>query len=153
MTKAEKLKLIKKHAPIFWLHEYEAFVPEDCKIMVEISDLYRKKRKEPNQPKNLDELGQVPDSQECYLKIIDLDMKNFSIPTAYHQKITGLGPAGVAELAREKYGFNYYRDGFPSENPDLPKYYARVSEASVNYQDGDAFSLYFQDNDPKIFGK
>ena len=152
MNQADQIKLIKKHAPIFWLHELEAFVPEDCKVMVEISDLYRKKKREDNQPSNLNDLGKITNSEECYLKVKDLDMKNFTTPTSYHQRISRLGPEGVAEMAREKYGHNFFLNGFPSDNPHLPKYYARVSDATIRAEEGDPFTKFYQSKDPQIFG-
>jgi hypothetical protein len=37
-------KLIKDHTPILWLHPHEAFLPEDCEVMVKEGDLYKKRK-------------------------------------------------------------------------------------------------------------
>ena len=154
MSPVDDMLLVKKHAPIFWLHEKEAFLPEDCKIAVEISDLYRKKKKEKdeNQPKKLGDLGRIPNSEECHLKIRDLDMRNFSIPESYNQAIPELGPGAVARLARNRYGRDYVKEGIPRDKPNMPKYYARVSEVALYYDDSDPFAQYYKNRDPKIFG-
>ncbi len=33
MTNKEKIDLIKRYAPILWMHDDDAFLPEDCGVM------------------------------------------------------------------------------------------------------------------------
>lgn len=63
-------------------------------------------------------------------------MKQFSIPETY-SSMPELGPNAVARLAREKYGYDYMTNGIPTDKPNLPKYYARVSEAKLNPEEGE----------------
>jgi len=155
VTQEEKFKLAQKHAPILWLHEKEAFLPEDCKVLVEISDLYRRGQKErtEHQPGSLEDLGRIPQSEDCYLNIRDLDMQGFLVPEAYQNRIPELGPEAVSHLAREKYGYDFASSGIPADNPSVPKYYFRVSEATIDAERDDPFTRYFRDVDPGIFGK
>ena len=155
MDQNDKLNLIKKHSPILWLHEKEAFLPTDCKVVIQISDLYRKgnKESEQNQPKELDDLGKIPKSEQCYLKVKDLDLREFTIPESYQKSIPELGPAAIAKLARLKYGYDYATYGIPADDPNLPKYYARVSEVELHQKRGEPFTEFYKNNDPGIFGK
>ena len=154
MTREEAVALARRHAPIFWLHEREAFLPRDCKIVVEISDLYRRGERvdDARQPKGLDDLGRVQNSEDCYLKIRDLDMKEFTIPVAYHKAIPESGPEAVGHLARVKYGDDFDSRGIPTDDPHLPKYYARISKASISPRPGDPFTEYYSGADPGVFG-
>lgn len=153
MSPPNDIQLAKKYAPIFWLHEKEAFLPEDCGIAVEISDLYRDNRRERDeeQPRNLTDLGDIPNSGKCYLKVRDLDLRKFVIPESYHQAIPELGPGAVAKLARHRYGTDYMKEGIPENKRNIPKYYARVSRMTL-YDDGSPFARYYE-NDPGIFGE
>lgn len=155
MAEDDKIKLIKEHEPILWLHEKEAFLPVDCKVMVEISDLYRKgkREKDENQPRELNDLGDIPKSEDCYLKIKDLDLRDFTIPESYYKSIPELGPAAIAKLARDKYGDDYGTRGIPMDDPNQPKYYARVSEVKLFEEPGEPFTVYYKQHDPGIFGK
>ncbi len=155
MTREEKLELVKKHAPIFWLHERESFLPEDCKIVVEVSDLYRKGKRvdDDKQPQNLDDLGDIRNSEECYLKFRDLDMQEFTIPVAYEQTIPEVGPDAVGHLARIKYGYDFASNGIPTDNPSLPMYYARVSNVVISDHDRrDPFTRWALNNARGVFG-
>lgn len=154
MNRADKLALVQKHAPIFWLGQEESFLPEDCKVAVETSDLYRKGKRVPDaqQPVVLDDIGGIRNSEDCYLKMRDLDMKNFEIPDVYKKSISARGPNAVGQLARIKYGRNYGKSGIPNV-PTLPKYYARVS--NVQLQPGsrrEPFTAYWLNKDSGVFG-
>ena len=151
MTEIEQRNLVAEYAPLMWLHEREAFVPEDCGIIVQISDLYRKGNREDEQPAELDDLGQIRDSKECYLKIRDLDMREFQLPDAQAKTIGEMGPDAVARLASSRYGYDLAA-GIPADNHHVPKYYARVSKASLDPRDGDPFTEYYRTHDPGVFG-
>lgn len=147
--KRENEALVKKYAPILWFHEDEAFLPEDCKVLPEVAELYRGKQRE-DFDHTLDDLVKIKESDECSLDIPDLDLEYFTIPREYHKSITELGPEAVAHLAKERYGNNPAL-GFP-EKDTIPKYYGRVGHLKLAYRKGDPFSEYFRKNDDTIFG-
>ncbi len=89
MDQEQKLQLVKRHAPILWLHRNEAFHPVDAQRMVDYCDLYRRRKKSTDvkaasQPQTLEELAQVSNSKNCYLKMPVLDAVDFRIPDGVH---------------------------------------------------------------------
>lgn len=122
-------ELIEKHAPILWLHPDEAFLPEDCKVMAESGDLYKKGEK-PRPVKKfkrtLDDLGNY--GSNYFLKLPEIDMKNFMVPARYG--IPGSGPEAVAELARKLYSNNPFSS--TTVRHTLPKFYARIGRVSIS---------------------
>ncbi len=149
MTDAEKLALTKKHTPILWLHEEEAFLPEDCKIVVKISDLCTGKRGgkiAPKQPQKIDDLGDVKNSDKTLLRFRDFHLD---------EKVKELGPRGVGNLGRSKYHYSLSSISINGSmfNRTLPKYYARVSEFTCFPGDtSQVFSRFFRQNDKDVFG-
>ena len=125
-------QLIEDHAPILWFHPEEAFLPEDCKVMVERGDLYKKgetRQKVKGFNKTLDDLANY--SSKYYLKLPEIDMRDFLVP-AEHQ-IFGIGPDAVAKLAKMLYANNpSFKIDPPFEIRDTHlKYYARVGDISI----------------------
>lgn len=127
MTEAEQLELIRRHAPLMWLHEDEAFHPVSADRMVDHSVLMRRASGRAAsvfpQPASAAELADVPDHGHCHLHMRDLNYEALSCPD-------GRGPDALARFARRTYGRDLHASGVPSSGPDSPRYYARVKEAS-----------------------
>ena len=145
MTSDEKVQLIKRYAPIFWMHEDDAFLPEDCGVMENLA-------KVGTSPKNLrsfklDDLGGLKDSDKYYMDIPEVDFGNFGINSNYAGPETG--PKGVSAHMREKFSNNTFL--YPKARPSLPKYHARVSEISITDK-GDPDSSAIKSADSGIFG-
>ena len=145
MTSDEKVQLIKRYAPIFWMHEDDAFLPEDCGVMENLA-------KVGTSPKNLrsfklDDLGGLKDSDKYYMDIPEVDFSNFGINSNYAGPETG--PKGVSAHMREKFSNNTFL--YPKARPSLPKYHARVSEISITDK-GDPDSSAIKSADSGIFG-
>lgn len=100
-------------------------MPEDCEIMVKAADLYKDGKKVKSFKHTLSSLGKF--GQGNYLKIPDIDMRNFTVPKG--SGVAGSGPEAVSELARKKYGnnpFSQYTTRIAN-----PKFYARVGEVDL----------------------
>ena len=121
-------KLIKDHTPILWLNPHEAFLPEDCEVMVKEGDLY-KKGKNPRLlkkfKKTLADLANY-DSQ-YFLKLPEIDMREFKVSPKHG--IPGSGPDAVAELAKRKYANNPFSTYTARQT--LRKYYVRIGYISL----------------------
>jgi len=85
-------KLIKDHAPILWIHPNEAFIPEDCGIMVKVADLYKDEEKVDSFKNTLSSLGKY--GKGNYLKIPDIDMRKFTVPK--NSGVAGMGPEAIS---------------------------------------------------------
>jgi hypothetical protein len=145
MTKKEKIDLAKRYAPILWLHEDDAFLPEDCRVMEDVA----KAGTSPADMKSfkLNELGKLKNSDRYYMDIPGVDFENFGENSGYAGP--DLGPEAVAAYLREKFSNNRFL--YPSTRPSLPKYHARVAEISISFKD-DATSRILKTADPGIFG-
>jgi len=145
MTSDEKVQLIKRYAPIFWMHEEDAFLPEDCGVMENLA-------KVGTSPKNLksfklDDLGGLKNSDKYYMDIPEVDFSNFGINSSYAGPETG--PKGVSAHMREKLSNNTFL--YPQARPSLPRYHARVSEVSITDK-GDPDSMALKSMASGIFG-
>jgi len=145
MTRNEKIELIKRHAPILWMHEDDAFLPEDCNVM----EGPAKVGTSPRDMKSfkLDELGKLKNSEKYYMDIPEVDFNNFGINSNYPGK--EVGPSGVSAHLREKFSNNKFL--YPKVRPSLPRYHARISEISITDTD-DPNSAVLKSADPGIFG-
>jgi hypothetical protein len=145
MTSEEKIALIKRYAPILWMHEDDAFLPEDCAVMEELAEVG-------TTPKNLksfklDDLGGLKASDKNYMVIPGVEFDKFGIDSSYEGP--EMGPEGVSDHLREKFSNNKFL--YPKARPSLPKYHARVSEISITDK-GDSDSKDIRSADPGIFG-
>lgn len=123
LTRQQKLELIRKHEPVMWLHEAEAFHPVHCKVAAQLSELYGKNGLVNPSPA----LGDLPGlNGDHYLKLRHMDMK--SLAAGRSPSVT-YGPAALEQYSRANYGRNLYTDGFSSSRP--PCYFARIDEVTL----------------------
>ncbi len=123
LTRQEQLNLIRKHEPVMWLHEAEAYHPVHCRVAAQLSELHDKSGLVKSRPTLADLPGL---SKKHYLKLRHLDMKALS---AGRSPDVTSGPAALEAYARENYGRNLYADGFSSSRP--PCYFARIDEVTL----------------------
>jgi hypothetical protein len=145
MTRDEKMELIEKYAPIFWMHEDDAFLPEDCAVTENLAKVGTSPKD--MKPFKLDDLGKLKDSGKYYLDIPEVDFNNFGVNSNYAG--TELGPRAVSAYLREKFSNNKFL--YPNARPSLPKYHARVSEIRI-IDKGDPNSGIMRSADAGIFG-
>src|SRR3990167_2663533 len=99
---APNTQLIQDHIPILWVHPDEAYLPEDCIVMSERGDLYKKgkkPRKVTTFKNTLDDLADY--DSNYYLKLPEIDMKEFMVSAGHG--IAGSGPQAVADLVKKNY--------------------------------------------------
>ena len=145
MTADENLQLIKRFAPVLWLHEEDAFLPEDCAVMENLAEVGTSPEK--LKSFKLDDLGPLKNSEKCYMDIPGVDFSNFGLDSDY----TGpkIGPQGVSDHLREKFSNNKFL--YPNARPSLPRYHARVSEVSLT-DTGDPDSKEIRKAGSGVFG-
>jgi len=129
ITKEQELELIRRYAPILWLHEDDAFLPEDCKVMEEFAKVGTSNAN--MKPFKLDELAYLKDSKKYYMDIPEIDFNNFGLNSEYDGP--KLGPEALSDHVRKKFSNNTFL--YPNARPSLPKYHARVSKISITYRD------------------
>ena len=145
MTNKEKIDLIKRYAPILWMHDNDAFLPENCGVM----EKFAKVGKFESNMKSfkLDELGDLKDSKRYHMDIPEIDYNNFGLNSDYDGP--EMGPDALSAYVREKYGNNPFAD-LNARDP-FPRYHARVREISItDRNDRDSKSIKGLDNG--IFG-
>jgi len=147
MTNDEKMKVIKKYAPIIWYHQDEAFLPDDCAVMERFAKIGRSMTD--MRKFKLSELGNLDDSGDYYMDIPEIDFSNFGM----HSDYAGpkLGPEALAAHVRKKFGNNPFLD--PDARVPSPKYFARISGITITYKKGEPFSEYYITHDPGVFGE
>lgn len=150
---AENEILIKKYVPILHFHEEEAFLPEDCKIMVERGNLCAwKDNKEIDESfsHTLDGLPTGKESKKYFLNLPMFDMNNFTIEEKFKSTIKELGPRAISQIARERLGNNPIL-GYNARQGTF-KYYVRIKNTQVSKVKDDPFTIYFEQSDPTLFG-
>lgn len=145
MTNEEKQELIKKYAPILWIHEKDYFIPEDCRIMEQVAQVG--KSSDDMRPFTLDDLGDLDDSQDYHMDIPDIDYSNFAMGIEYAS--SEIGPERLAALVRQKYSNNPFLN-LNARDP-LPKYHGRVSKITIE-KGSDNDSRVIENRDPGAFG-
>ena len=148
MTRNEKLGLIKKYAPILWIHQNDAFLPEDCRVMEEIAKIRTKSS--PPKPFKLDELGDKKYSKDHFMDIPEVKFSDFGVDSEYEGP--ELGPEGVSAHMREKFGNNKVL--YPKARKSYestPKYHGRVDKISITDLD-DSESKRIRAVDKEVFG-
>ncbi|NKB86674.1 MAG: hypothetical protein GKS06_00435 [Acidobacteria bacterium] len=127
-TPEQQLELVRRHAPVLWLHPGEAFHPVRAERMLDHSVLYRKHgdgyRRVPNRPTTLAELAQVGNSKNCHLKMRELEMGELHVGGDFP---SDWGPDALARHARTLYGRELTLGVPGPATQDGPHYYARVS--------------------------
>jgi hypothetical protein len=146
MTKDEKADLIKRHAPILWMHENDAFLPEDCMVMESLAEIGTSD--DDMKSFKLDELDRLKGSDKYFMDIPEIDFNNFGSNSKYAG--AKMGPCAVSDHLREKFSNNKFL--YPKARPSLPKYHARVSEISI-IDKGDPDSRALKSADQGIFGE
>jgi len=146
MNKIQKIELIKKYAPMVWIPEDDAFLPEDCQVMESVAKVG--KSSSDMKPFKLDELGKLKNSKKYYLDIPEIDFNNFGLNSDYQG--SEMGPEALSAHVREKFGNNPFLN--PKARRSMPKYHARVSEISITYIKDRPFSEYYKIHDPGLFG-
>lgn len=145
MTDEEKKELIKKFAPILWIHEKDYFLPEDCQIMEQVAQVG--KSSNTMKPFRLNGLGDLSGSDDYYMDITDIDYNNFGMGADYEGP--ELGPERLAALVRQKYSNNPFLN-LNARDP-MPKYHGRVAKISIR-KGSDADSQFLEAHDPGVFG-
>jgi len=102
MASKQDIELIKRYAPILWLHEDDAFLPEDCAVMEKLAKVGTSK--EDMKPFTLDELGDLKNSEKYYLDIPEIDFNNFGMGSDYEGP--KMGPEALSAQVRNKFGNN-----------------------------------------------
>lgn len=145
MTDEEKKDLIKKNAPILWIHENDHFFPEDCQIMEQIARLG--KTSKTMSSFKLDDLGNLNNSQDYYMDLPDIDYTDFGMGTDFEG--SEVGPDRLAALVREKYSNNPFLN-LNARDP-LPKYHGRLAKITIR-EGSDADSQFLEAHDQGVFG-
>lgn len=145
MTNEKKIELIKRYAPIFWIHQDDSFLPEDCSVMEQFAKIG--KSSSDMKPFTLDELGDLPDSEDHYMDIPEIDFNNFGMDADYEG--LEIGPERLALAVRNKFSNN--RLLYPNAREPLPKYHARTAKIRIEEKD-DPDSKFIRDHDPEVFG-
>ena len=146
MTNQSDLELIQRYAPIVWLHQDEAFLPENCRVMEQYARLGT--RAENLRIFQLDELGNLPNSDKYYMDIPELDYAGFGTRSSYQG--VEVGPEGVGAHARSLLGNNPF--SVRSARAAHLCYHARVVHLTVEHRPDEPFSRFFEDHDPGVFG-
>jgi hypothetical protein len=139
--------LAKRYAPIMWLHEEEAFFPEDCRRISRISNLYKKEKLAKQKRFNLGDILAITgrNSQDYQFRIEGIEIPDYSKSSP-----TSKSPNTIIKEVREKLGYKIEDSSQP--NSPFPKYYARASEQRLMPQGDEPFSKYFGVRLPDIFG-
>lgn len=145
MTRKEKIDMVKKYAPVLWMNEDDAFLPEDCQAMERLAKVGTSPQN--MKPFKLDDLSKLKDSGKYYMDIPEVDFNNFGVNSDYAGP--ELGPEAVSAYMREKFSNNKFL--YPKARPSVPKYHARVAEISITDK-RDANSRVLKSADPGIFG-
>lgn len=145
MTKEQKLELIRRYAPILWLHEDDAFFPEDCAVMSQYAQIGKSDAE--MRDFTLDELGDLDDSQDYYMNLPGIDFNNLGMNSGYEGP--AMGPEGLSLYVRETYGNNTFLN--PDARQPLPKFLARASKIRITYT-RNLMNDFLRDNHPGIFG-
>jgi len=146
MSANQDIDLIKQYAPILWVHEHDAFLPEDCEIMEQVAVIRKSNAK--TEPFKLNQLGDLTESENYYMDIPGIDYDKFIIKSGHNG--SELGPDCLSTFFRKKYANNPVSE--PEARKPFPKYHARTSEMKVTFRDGEPFSRYFENRDPGVFG-
>jgi len=146
MANNQNIELIKRYAPILWICEDDAFLPEDCAVMERFAKVGTSD--EDMKPFTLNELGELENSKEYYMDIPEIDFNNFGINSDYDGP--KMGPEALSAHVRKKIGNNPLLD--PNSRESSPKYQARVSKIRITYIRGKPFSEYYKTHDPGVFG-
>lgn len=147
MEKVQTIELIKKYAPIIWVHEDDAYLSEDCQVMESVAKIGKSSSN--MKPFKLDDLGELKNSKKYYMDIPEIDFNNFGLNSDYQGP--EMGPEALSSHVKEKFGNNPFLH--PNERRRLPKYHARVSEIEISPKKGEPFSEYYNIRDSEIFGK
>jgi len=146
MTDEQRIALIKQYAPILWVHESDAFLPEDCKIMEDIAKIGTSEAD--MRAFELDELGNLDNSGKYYMDIPEVNFRDFGVKSEYAGP--GLGPQRLSTHLRKAFGNSPVLDAVDRES--RPQYHARVSKIRVTYRDDEPFSRHYAIRDPGVFG-